>query len=140
MGAHSAPDDVRLARYDLVAVRERGPTIRGVGQFSHAAGSLHALDAQRRRKRGRTRTQRGNERRQHGEERALQLARQPTELAVKASEPLERRHLRGAGVGQVILGCGDPLEMRNELLVAEHRALGSTLYVREPLTLRTEDE
>jgi hypothetical protein len=34
---------------------------------------------------------------QHLEERTLQFARQPTELAIKASKPLERRHLYAGG-------------------------------------------
>ena len=46
MSADPAPDDVRLARVNLVAVLERGPPVRRPAHLPDARVSLHPLDAE----------------------------------------------------------------------------------------------
>jgi hypothetical protein len=96
--ADPTPDHVRFPGSDLGAVLERRTSIRRECDLPDAGGPLYAMDAQSRRKHRRILLQSSDEHRQHRQKRTLQLARQSTELAIKASEPLERRHAYVAGL------------------------------------------
>ena len=97
VGANAAPDHMRLASDDLSAVFKRRPSVGRERDLPHASRTLNAMNTQRRRESRRVQPQGCDERRQHLEERTLQLAWQPTKLAIETSKPLECRHLYADG-------------------------------------------
>jgi len=92
VAADPPPNYVRFVCQDLGSVFECRPTVPRERDLPDANCTLDATHAQSGRERGRVLLERRDEHGEHREKGPLLLTRQPPELAVKAGEPLERRH------------------------------------------------
>lgn len=97
VGADSTPDHMRFSGQNLGAILERRATIRGKCDLPDTRRPLNAMDTQSGREYRWILLESSDEDGEHREKCPLQLARQPTELSIEASKPLERGHAYADG-------------------------------------------